>query len=367
MQIYSTPKIATNFNNKFLKNNNFNLSFEGYSSSVVKKTTKSKQKNRLEYFLRVVGNKFSDLFQSKFQKLFIKFISTINPTQNRKYLEELADISRIYASQKTFEINIEDKILEQIAQDGKSSIFIMNHSNQSEDPQMLALLNTLLADTYKDLNMDKFPIPKIIMNEDILKTMNPTKRKAFENIGAVGIDANIMGADKDVNVRAFLPLIKGYVKDNCNIFLFPEGRLAVCKNLDFFNRFQPGVASMVDKILNLKKEVRIVPVGFAYGKGDKKDLNSINIGTPIIIKRKDEYTTISQGDILKDKDADLYNFVNKNKDNDDILITKNGEPVSRENIVGYIKTFLAENLEINSKLAQKRIDNSNPEEIIQEI
>ena len=26
-----------------------------------------------------------------------------------------------------------------------------------------------------------------------------------------------------------------------------------------------------DKILNLKKEVRIVPIGFAYGKNDKKD------------------------------------------------------------------------------------------------
>ena len=165
-------------------------------------------------------------------------------------------------------------------------------------------------------------------------------------------------------MRAFLPLIKGYVKDNCNIFLFPEGRLAVCKNLDFFNRFQPGVASMVDKILKLKKEVRVVPVGFAYGKGDKKDLTAMNIGTPIILKRNNGETTISKGDILEDKSSDLYNFVNKQKDKTDILITKNGIAVPEKEIVGYIKTFLAENLEINSKIAEDKIINSIDEEVI---
>jgi hypothetical protein len=60
------------------------------------------------------------------------------------------------------------------------------------------------------------------LNEDILKTMNPIKRKAFENFGAIGIDASIAGGDKGLNARVFFPLMKDFVKNKCNIFIFPE-------------------------------------------------------------------------------------------------------------------------------------------------
>ena len=38
---------------------------------------------------------------------------------------------------------------------------------------MLAVLNTFLTDAYKKIgNSDNFPLPKIILNQDILTTMN---------------------------------------------------------------------------------------------------------------------------------------------------------------------------------------------------
>ena len=46
------------------------------------------------------------------------------------------------------------------------------------------------------------------------------KRKAFENFGAVGVDASIEGGDSSVNARALFPLVKDFVRNKCNIFIF---------------------------------------------------------------------------------------------------------------------------------------------------
>jgi hypothetical protein len=353
MQIYNTP-------NLYLNRQNYNVQFK---TAQALKSAKTNVSNGIEYSMRVVGNKVADLFQSKTSKEITRSIAQLTPAQNAFYLAQLAEISRLYSTNKIIDVNIEDGILENLAKKGDSTIFIMNHSNQSEDPQMLGVLNTLLTEAYKKVGAEKFPLPKIIMNEDILKTTNPTKRKAFENFGAVGIDANLSGADKSVNTRAFFPLVKDFVRNNCNIFIFPEGRLAVRKDLELFDRFQPGVASLINKILALKKEVTVVPVGFAYGKGKQKGLNSMNIGTPLIIKREGEATSITKGDIEKSKESVLYGFFDKHKDETDVVITSEGKPVQQSEIPEYLKTILAENLEINSKLAEDRLkeplDNTN--------
>ena len=317
-----------------------------------------------EYSFRILRNKFSDLFQSKKSKEITRNIAALTPKQDKVFLAQLAEIGRLYATKKVIDVNIEDKILEQIAKTGDSTIFIMNHSNQTEDPQLLAVLNILLAEAYKKASVEQFPLPKIILNEDILKTMNPTKRKAFENFGAVGIDASITGGDKSSNAKAFFPLIKDFVRNKCNIFIFPEGRLAVRKDLDLHGRFQTGVANMINKILGVKKEVTVVPVGFAYGKGEQKDLTAMNIGTPIFVKRIGETTTVTKGDIEKKSDSCLYNFFEKHKEETDIAITSGGKPVPQNNIAEYLKTILCENLDINSNIAEKKLQTPFIEEDI---
>ncbi|MBQ7764572.1 1-acyl-sn-glycerol-3-phosphate acyltransferase [bacterium] len=317
-----------------------------------------KASNGVEYSIRVASNKILDFFQSKNKKNLIKNIANLTPTRNRLFLEQLAEIAKLYGSKKIIDVNIEDKILESIAQNNESAIFIMNHSNQSQDPQMLAVLNLLLAEAYKKNNVEEFPLPKIILNEDILKTMNPTRRKAFENFGAVGIDADVINSDKGVNTKALLPIIKDFIRNKANIFIFPEGRLATRKDLDFSKRFQAGTAQLVNKILGIKKKVTVVPVGFAYGKDDNSNINSMSIGTPIVFKREGENTTSSKGDIINHKESKLYKFFNKEKNADDVVITKNGVPVEKEVAYKFIKAILRENLEINSNIAIKKLNNN---------
>ena len=322
----------------------------------------------IEYGLRIVGNKIADLFSSKRSKFITKCISLVKPEQNRKYLYILEEISNYYSSTKQIGVNLEDKILERVVEKDKPVIFIMTHSNQSEDPSMLAVLNTLLTKAYKSAGKEEsFPLPKIILNQDILTTMNPTKRKAFEAFGAVGIDANIFNADKATNARAFLPLIKDFIKGKCNIFIFPEGKLAVKKYLPLDKRFQSGVAEIINKVLGIKKEVDVVPVGFAYGKGKDKIYTGMHIGEPVTFKRIGEDTTITAGEIKGSEFANEIpvKFFEKHKDETDVVITSNGVPVKPAGVSEYIKELLSENLLVCSKKAEINVLNpQNKDELI---
>lgn len=348
-------KFMQNYNYQFNFNSNKYL-YKNYQPTFKATPTVKVASAKIEYAGRVISNKFYNLLLPKYLKKITADIASLTPARNRKFLEQLAEIGKLYASQKIIDINIEDGILEQIAKSGKSAIFIMNHSNQYEDPQMLAVLNTFLAEAYKKEGCDEFPLPKIIMNEDILKTMDPVRRKAYENFGAIGIDATVNGGNKGVNARAFLPLIKDFIQDKCNIFIFPEGRLAVRKNLAFCDRFQDGIGSLINKILSIKKEATIVPVGFAYGKDEQKNLTAINVGTPIIIKRDGENTTITKGDICKNPESGLYGFFEKHKDQENVTITSDGIPVEQHEIPDYLNPILCENLDINTEMAIKKLD-----------
>lgn len=323
---------------------------------------------KIEYAFRILANRLADFFESKKTKMITKNIAQITPESSDKYLAQLEEVSRYFSTGKTIDVNTEDKILEEIAQKKDSVIFIMNHSNQTQDPSMLAVLNTLLTQAYRNAGkINNFPLPKIILNQDILKTMNPTKRRAFENFGAVGIDANIYSGNKSVNARAFLPLMRDFVRNKSNIFIFPEGKLAIRKDLDFNSRFQIGIAELINKVLGIKKNVTVVPVGFAYGKGDNKALTGMHIGNPIIFSRVGESTTSTCGDILKSEFgmSEYKKFFEKHKDKAEVAITDAGIPVKQEKVAEYIKGLLSENLEICSKEAEKRIERPiDPSEII---
>lgn len=313
---------------------------------------------KCEYGLRIIANKFDEMFESKASKAITKLIASVTPNNDAKYLAQLEEISSHYASKKCIDVNIEDKILEKIASKNDAVIFIMNHSNQAEDPQMLAVLNSLLVDAYKSAGRENsFPIPKIILNQDILTTMNPTKRKAFEAFGAVGIDANVLSADKKTNTRAFLPLIKDFIRNKCNIFIFPEGKLAVKRNLPLEERFQSGVAEIVNKVLGIKKSVTVVPVGFSYGKGENKLLNGMQIGAPVTFKREGDITTTTAGSLVSSKYADegFVKFFTKNDGLENVPITKGGHPVKNDDIVDYIKSILCENLHVVSREAKDKL------------
>ena len=96
-------------------NYNMKRNYINFTSLTPSKVASSKVSHSAEYSLRVLINKFSDLFQSKENKNITKSIANIIPAQTKLYLEQLCEIGRLYSTDKIIDVNIEDKVLENIA------------------------------------------------------------------------------------------------------------------------------------------------------------------------------------------------------------------------------------------------------------
>ena len=162
----------------------------------------------------------------------------------------------------------------------------------------------------------------------------------MEKFGAVGIDSSLFSPDLLKNGKKIIPLVKNFIQNKNNIFIFPEGEMCLFKHWDIKYKFQTGVAELVNKIAAKKNEVKIVPLGFAYKKG----LSSIYIGQPVFIKKEGATTLFSKGN--SDSaffDKKLADFCSKTT-NDFSPITENGIPIENKNVSDYIAGILCENL-----------------------
>lgn len=212
-----------------------------------------------------------------------------------KYIFAIAGAGRIFAQNKEVEINSETGIIEKLAKSGRPHIFIMNHDNQKADPLMLGFFNTMLNEEYVvSEQAETCPRPRIILNEDILLTMRPKMRNIFEKLGSIGIDANLSGGNKAANGRKMVQIMKEYMNGESNIYIFPEGKNCAFKDKPLNERFQPGIAKLIERLIS-KTDVSVVPLGFAYNKSDK-NLSAIQIGEPIVFEKgsdKDKDTILN--------------------------------------------------------------------------
>ena len=167
-----------------------------------------KKSVKAEFALRKSINKglktFSKL-QQNFYKIFNKqkaetisesqkFINKITAIDESspQYMGAVYMISRMFGAGKEIEINIENGEMQKIADSDESCIFIMNHDKQSQDGKMLNFFNALLSREYiLKGKSETCPHPKIILNKDIIDSMDNDSQKIAQTIGAVGVDATI--------------------------------------------------------------------------------------------------------------------------------------------------------------------------------
>lgn len=226
---------------------------------------------------------FASLFNRKFVNSANEVLSQIERVAP-EYVFAIAGAGRIFAQNKEVEINSEDGIIEKLAATGKPHIFIMNHDNQIADPLMLGFFNTMLNEEYVVTEQaETCPRPRIILNEDILLTMRPKMRNIFEKLGSIGIDASLYGGNKAANGRKMVQIMKEYINGESNIYIFPEGKNCAFKDKPLNERFQPGIAKLIERLIS-KTDVSVVPLGFAYNKS-YKNLSAIQIGEPIIFEK----------------------------------------------------------------------------------
>ena len=317
-----------------------------------------KSARSVEFFGRKIVNKICDFFAPKQNNEIYNNLMTVKP-ESPEYIKAISLVSRLFSSKKEIEINLESNRIQKIAQSGKPHIFIMNHDNQSKDPRMLAFFNTLLNEEYlRTGQAQTCPRPKIILNRDILLSMNKNKRQIFEKIGAIPVDASIYSTDKKGNAKQLIKLIKGFINGDSNIFIFPEGKNAAFKYAPLKEKFQLGVAEIVTKLTDRLPEVNVTPIGFAYNKGYKTAGDSIYIGETVTFKKDANGTYASIGNVLSPHARNHYKKFFGNQNN--TLITKNSIPVKGKEISEYIGGILCENLRICTEEAKAALPKSSP-------
>jgi len=228
------------------------------------------------------------IYNSALYALNKKDIDTLHRTiqsidiNSSEYCAGMAEFADVFLRKKDVLCNFEAPTLKKIADSDLPVIYVMNHNAQGKDPALMLLYNALLNIKYLELGKSvTAPRPKILMNQNIIKSQSTKMREIYERNGATGLD---IFSEKGNNSAAILSVIKGYLSGKTNVFIFPEGRNGIRRDLPFEERFQDGVSSIVKMITSRGKTAKVVPLGFDYGK-DSSILGSIYIGEPIYFKQ----------------------------------------------------------------------------------
>lgn len=220
---------------------------------------------------------------NKANKIFKKIENKPN-----EYIEELAKIGNSI-NDKYIIINNEDQILERVAKSKNSTIFVLNHPNYHKDKFIYVIINSILNKLYvKENKQAQCPVPKILVSRNMLKIVHNKIGNIYKKMGLTPIDASLQNKDSNFNAISIHSLLKDFVNNKANIFIFPEGNNSSYQDKPLEERLQNGVANFVKKAVNNKRSVRVVPVSIQYTK-EKNNLGKIFIGKPLFFrKRKNE-------------------------------------------------------------------------------
>lgn len=340
--------------------NSSKLSFGNKISIPANKTNKILEyiADKIGFQFRVIANKIRNKKDNKeeYKKFWEKFSKVDKESQ--EYTTYLYNFSKKIGMHKEVEINIESQRLLDVMKSDQAYIFIMNHENQKHDPKMLGVINALLYGSYiKSGKGVTCPKLKILFNEAILKAMDTNQRKIMEKFGAVGINASLFNTKKTQNASSMLSLLKDFAQNKSHIFIFPEGKMVYFDNADLKYKFQTGIAEIVNAATKLKKDVKVMPVGFYYNKNSKDFLGSIYLGEPVVFMQEHKKIFTTKGNI----DSEFANQNYKNffsEINSPLIfkeITDKGKTIESKNVSDYIAGILCENLEICKNEAKKQL------------
>ena len=255
------------------------------------------------------------------------------------------------------EINVETGKLQDIVNTDEPRIFIMNHTKaQTRDINAAKFFNTLLYREYLyQSKAETCPRSKVMASVGMLSRTRD-KGEEYKWMGAVPVYTGIEGKDaKNKNALTIKQLTKDLIEGKINLFLFPEGGLAILNFLPLKYKFQAGVSAIIKKVLEVKNHIRVTPLGIAHNKNE----SAIHIGDEIVFTKSNDKFYASRGNVhsksFDKKLAKLYG------ENENLLITEKGEAVNSENIVPYLSGILMKNLECCTKEAKADLKNSSGE------
>ena len=195
---------------------------------------------------------------------------------------------------KTININIEDKRIEDIANLKDSTIFIMNHDNVVRDRFIYPILNSFLNYAYATLNRQTdCPRPYIVVSKNVVKNAgNKTMQNIFRKVGLVSVDAHLTERKHSENIKPVKAMIENFIDDKANIFIFPEGNNSIFKDKSLKEKFQLGFIKILKMISEKKESINIIPIGITY-PADKKSMGNIFIGEVLKLNREEKIWSLT--------------------------------------------------------------------------
>lgn len=364
--VINNNNLRTKYSNNFAKNES--ISFGNKTIIPEKEWIRSVEKisNAIDFSARIVMRKVaSQISEDKHIEAYREAIAMEENSPDFMYY--FNSLAGGIAKNHPYEINTESCRISDIADSDEACIFIMNHNDRTQDIRSFAFFNTLLNREYSFRNKESIcPRPKVVLNEAIIASMEPIQREAFEKMGAVGVDVGLLTADEKKNARVMIPLMKKFSKDRVNIFIFPEGKMCAFTGISLAQRFQTGVAEIVNAATKIKSRVKVVPLGFGYKRsfGFFTKLGSIHVGEPIYFKRSGNDVLVTRGNMDSPfADKDYVDFFDRAPQDDGFsVITSQGKPVEGKDVSDYIAGVMCENLRISELEAKNAISNERLKE-----
>lgn len=253
-----------------------------------------------------------------------------------------------------FEINVESGKIMDIVNSNEPHIFIMNHTRQQpKDINGAMFFNSLLYREYIYQNKaSDCPRSKVFAGEGFLKRSNMPDELEFMGVIPINAKAENKNA-KEKNRETIQNIVNELSEGKINFFIYPEGAMAIVPFLPLRYKFQPGVSTIIKRVLEKRDSIDVIPLTFAHDKTG----SAIHIGEAVKFSKKNgQYYTNKGNSDSKFFDKKFENFY---KDKDEILLTNNGQPVKTDDVVPFISGVLSENLDCCIKEAKNDLKHSN--------
>lgn len=255
---------------------------------------------------------------------------------------------------RPFEINVESGKIMDIVNSNEPHIFIMNHTRQQpKDINGAMFFNSLLYREYIYQNKaNDCPRSKVFAGEGFLKRSNMPDELEFMGVIPINAKAENKNA-KEKNRETIQNIVNELSEGKINFFIYPEGAMAIVPFLPLRYKFQPGVSTIIKRVLEKRDSIDVIPLTFAHDKTK----SAIHIGEAVKFSKKNgQYYTNKGNSDSKFFDKKFENFY---KDKDEILLTNNGQPVKTDDVVPFISGVLSENLDCCIKEAKNDLKHSN--------
>lgn len=281
-------------------------------------------------FFRTLSSAGYLLFNFKNYQNTLKTFGTIKP-ESSAYIDEWAKLGNS-CHNKTININLEDRVLENIVKKGKNYIFLLNHSDFIKDKYIYIILNSFLNYGYSNHNMQKeCPRPLIIVSDNMFKIAGNSLKNLYRNLGLLPINTKTTKEATLNNISTMKGLTDNFSNGNVNLFLFPEGINSIFKEKALKDKFQLKSIKLLENLLNKTKEIQIIPVGISYNNTTKNNIGNINLGFPITLKKKENLVKIIANDRLSE-------------------IGKIGKTTTRKELTNILSDILQQNIEKSKHL-----------------